>query len=85
MTNELVFEVMVMDLGILEKTIEQHNKEEGADFMIIKKQLGVFAGGQKAAIAETKPVTALTTDTPTLAMLAMLPIETEDFAAGAQQ
>lgn len=37
MTNELVFEVMVMDLGILEKTIEQHNKEEGADFMIIKK------------------------------------------------
>ena len=37
MTNELVFEVRVMDVDILEKTIEQHNKEEGTDFVIIKK------------------------------------------------
>ena len=37
MTNELVFEVMVMELDVLEKIIDKYNKKEGTNFKIIEK------------------------------------------------
>ena len=36
-TNELIFEVMVMEIDILEKVVEQYNKKKGTNFEIIKK------------------------------------------------
>lgn len=36
-TNELIFEVMVMEIDILEKVVEQYNKKKGTNFEIIEK------------------------------------------------
>ena len=36
-TNELIFEVMVMEIDILEKVVEQYNKKIGTNFEIIEK------------------------------------------------
>ena len=36
-TNELIFEVMVMEIDILEKVVEQYNKKKGTNFEIIKE------------------------------------------------
>ena len=36
-TNELIFEVMVMEIDILEKVVEQYNKKKGTNCEIIEK------------------------------------------------
>ena len=36
-TNESIFEVMVMEIDILEKVVEQYNKKKGTNFEIIEK------------------------------------------------
>ena len=46
MTNELVFEVMVMELDVLEKIIDKYNKKEGTNFKIIEKIEDIFYLGQ---------------------------------------